>query len=65
MVPASSRLYHNIVLEACTLAVKVLICSIRRAIQSGLLPEVFGKPVNEGIMSPEKLKRFSPRCLLA
>jgi molybdate transport system ATP-binding protein len=55
---------HN-VLEAYTLADRVLIYSGGRVVQSGLPQTVFANPVNEEVMSLVKLLKLYPAHLLA
>jgi ABC-type sugar transport system ATPase subunit len=54
------RLYGKIVLEAYILAEKVLVYSIGRVSQSGLLSEVFNNPVNHEVSSLVNLKKTLP-----
>ena len=62
-IATRGHLYDKIVLEAHTLAEKVVICSVGRVIQSGLLSEVFNNPVNHEIVSLVNLKELHPGYL--
>lgn len=64
VIVTRGHLYDKIVLEAYTLAEKVLIYSIGRVMQSGLLSEVFNKPVNHEVVSLVNLKKLYPGDLL-
>jgi len=63
VIVTRGHLYHKIVLEAYTLAEKVLIYSIGRVIQSGLLSEMFNNPVNHDVVSLVNLKKLYPGYL--
>jgi len=63
VIVTRGHMYDKIVLEAYTLAEKVLIYSIGRGIQSGLLSEVFNNPVNHEVASLVNLKKLYPGYL--